>query len=54
MEKGTQLTAQLSVGKKVVLGLQHVLAMFGATVLGSPIDRGWILRLPFWARALEH
>ena len=33
MEKGTQLTAQLSVGKKVVLGLQHVLAMFGATVL---------------------
>ncbi len=33
MEKGTELTAQLSVGKKVVLGLQHVLAMFGATVL---------------------
>lgn len=33
MEKGTQLSAQLSAGKKVVLGLQHVLAMFGATVL---------------------
>ena len=39
MEKGTQLTAQLSVGKKVVLGLQHVLAMFGATVL-VPLSTG--------------
>ena len=46
MEKGNLSTAQLSVGKKVVLGLQHVLAMFGARFWLTPVDR-LILRLLF-------
>nr|WP_318269201.1 solute carrier family 23 protein [Pantoea agglomerans] len=41
----------LPLGQTLVLGLQHAVAMFGATVL-MPLLMGWIPIWRFWSRVL--